>query len=119
VTLSPHSDAGWAHAVEPVRRDGRTELRHTRLGERKTNASGPYVDEHDPSRRTVRAIWSPDYDKNSPPVFGQPGPFRTSPTPRDRHDIVRLTSDYRTAGYDPKPIEVTNLMLSSLGAWID
>src|SRR5215208_5181930 len=81
VTLSPHTDAGWAHATQPVTHDSRTELWHTRLGERKTDASGPHVDEHDSARRTVRAIWSPDYNKISPPLWTNKGPFRTSLSP--------------------------------------
>jgi hypothetical protein len=99
--LSPYADAGWAHASQPVSHDGRTELWHTRLGERKTNASGSFVDESDPTRRTVRAIWSPDYNKNQPPTLLDAGPFRTSLKPRDRHDIVRLTAAYQTANYNP------------------
>jgi hypothetical protein len=44
--------------------------------------------------------------------------------PYDRHSIVRLSSDYNIKNqelglfYDPQPVKVENLMLSSLGAWM-
>ncbi len=88
--LSPNRTAGWAHSLSAVTHNGRSELWHTRLG---INKEGK-VDEVDTSTRTLRAIWSPDYDPPKPPGFGEVLEFRTSLSPNNRHQLVRLTSDY-------------------------
>lgn len=97
-----------------------TELWHTRYALR---AGGDIIEgEHLPDGTlTVRAIYSPDY-------FNRSGsdPFKMSLTPEDRYEIVALTTSFQTSTvgrppepYDPTPVDVYRLMLSSLGAWLD
>ena len=116
--LSPHVYAGWAHSIEPVTHGNRTELWHTRLGVRKGSGA---VDEDDSYYRTVRAVWSPDYSTiKSPDPLNTP--FRMSLNGRDRHELVRLSSDFNIttpSGWVPDPVSVTSLMLSPLGAWMN
>jgi hypothetical protein len=129
--LSPNKFAVWAHSPNPVisSTTGRTELWHTRLAVRR----GGKIDEEDEQLRTVRAIWArsgvsekpfdPDDPAAWPPHANKP--FRMSLDAFDRHNIVHLSSNYRTTlpprgeNYQPEPIRVERLMLSSLGAWID
>ncbi|MDQ1654097.1 MAG: hypothetical protein QOI35_3297, partial [Cryptosporangiaceae bacterium] len=124
--LSPDDGAGWAHSLTPVTHGGRTELWHTRLGVRQNGG----IDEADATHRTVRAVWTPGYDVAKVPTTGDPGPNppgRTSLDPRTRYQIVRLSSDHsmdtviarQVTPYQPRPIAVNRLMLSTLGAWVD
>lgn len=137
--LSPHSGAGWVHALQPVTRGTRTELWHTRLGVK----SGPnriwdrqYAYEvkngvlqvvevasvPDPAGyyRTLRAIWSPDWSDPSPARPNTPQPFRMSLDKRDRSDLVTLTSDFqKITDARERVVEANRVMLSSLGAWLD
>ncbi|MER7282683.1 hypothetical protein ABT369_50480 [Dactylosporangium sp. NPDC000244] len=129
--LSPHAQAGWAHATQPAEHGGRTELWHTRLGVAKADGT---VDEQG-GERTVRALWATDPDfpawllpagspgaKSAPDgaTIPAPGlPFRASLTPRDRLQIVRATADYAIAGYTPQPIDVRRLVLTPQGASAD
>ncbi len=129
--LSPNIFGGWAHAQLPVTSKGakRTELWHTRLGVR-TNGG---VDEQSEALRTVRAIWALDQgfhdDAFSPPPHAN-DPFRMSLDADDRYNLVHLSSNYTislpaiggrtTRGiYEPNPVNVERLMLSSMGAWIN
>jgi len=116
VIISPNKYGGWAHAKAPVTHDGATELWHTRLGVRDNNR----VDEQSTAMRTVRAIWSPDFNASAPPpASGDTSPFRMSLTSAQRNQIVRLTSDFQIPNYRPKPVKVDRLMLTSLGAWMN
>jgi hypothetical protein len=132
LVLSTNERSTWVHATTPVTRAERTELWHTRLAVR---ADG-VADENAVRDRTVRAIWSPDYQPGEGPDPKKIDPFRATLSPNDRHQIVRLTSDYGIASpivissvigspliidesYDPMPIDVDRLMLSSLGAWAE
>ncbi|MEP6569924.1 MAG: hypothetical protein ABJC10_09135 [Acidobacteriota bacterium] len=129
--LSPNIFGGWAHAQLPVtsKKAKRTELWHTRLGVRHDDG----VDEHNEALRTVRAIWARDLgfhdDAFSPPPHAN-DPFRMTLDADDRYNIVHLSSNYtislpatngRTTreSYQPNPVEVDRLMLSSMGAWIN
>jgi hypothetical protein len=78
---------------------------------------------------TMRALWCTDDAFSSwlagttqPPDGSQipaPGlPFRTALTPRERVQIVRATSDYTIPGYNPDPVDVDRVILSSLGATV-
>jgi hypothetical protein len=125
VILSPHKRSAWAHSSQPVSSDGRTELWHTRLAVRTKDGA---VDEQKSGERTVRAVWTPGFNRNQAPDPSQLGPFRMPLTPRDRWELVELTSDFALPSpnptpqaryYVPKPVNVDHLMLSSLGAWIN
>jgi len=135
--VSPNKYGAWAHSPTPVVgvRTGRTELWHTRLGVRDQGANGlPIVDEHDANYRTIRAIWSPDINPNA--VQQVPNhsnsPFRMTLDAFDRVNIVNLSSNFniedtgmylmgtpKTSRYEPVPIAVERMMLSSMGAWMD
>jgi hypothetical protein len=79
--------------------------------------------------RTVRAIWSPDYtpdqnpehdpDPPKPKAKRKYHPFRAALDPRDRHELVRLTSTLVSKNWDERTVDARRLMLSSLGAWLD
>lgn len=137
LVMSPHRFAGWIHRSDAATREGWTELWHTRLGVR--NAKGhlydgrwefaagkdglEVVDESvgelaSDRLRTLRAIWSPDA---GPSVGRRPSddsaPFRMSLSPRDRHELVWLTS--RVPDSLKRFVRTERLMLSSLGGWID
>ncbi len=114
---SPAANAAFSHARVPVTSEDRTELWHTRLGER---AGGRVVDATE-APATLAAIWSPDYPEGT---SGEPG-FNTSLTSANRADIVKLTADetqYLEGGrrrYQPVPVRADRLMLTSLGGWLD
>ncbi len=134
--LSPHGQSGWVHATTPVDHGGpRTELWHTRLASRATGRATPDEDDHE--LRVLRAVWTrdPDFAKwlsskkaTGAPVDGeappQPSgvgmPFRASVSPSDRYALVISTADFSHrisgASYQPQPLEVDRLHLTSLGA---
>jgi hypothetical protein len=131
--LSPNKHGSWFHSGQAVTSEetGQTELWHTRLGTR--HPDGTRVEGADPMR-TVRAIWTLDEE---PPVTPTPGtsvqvpkpsnaPFRMSLDGFDRHNVVHLSSNFalrewddKHRFYEPGPIDVNNLALSSLGGWLD
>jgi hypothetical protein len=130
--VSPNKFGVWFHAKDPVRsaETGRTELWHTRLG---TRLSPTEATEEDHRLRAIRAIWSRD-PEFSPTVPGAVPthanePFRMSLDRFDRHQIVHLSSNFTIITpklgnqprkkYTPLPIDVDNLMLSALGAWLN
>ncbi|HEX3126841.1 MAG TPA: hypothetical protein VH394_05885, partial [Thermoanaerobaculia bacterium] len=116
LVLSPHPNGRWAHSAEPVRDGTRTELWHTRLGVKAQ--SGTKVDEQTASKRTARAVFSPDYSpSNQPAPESDLSPFRTSLRRYHRHYLVRLTADRDLSGN--APVAVERLMLSSLGSWLN
>ncbi|MEM6438662.1 MAG: hypothetical protein AAF763_03045 [Pseudomonadota bacterium] len=120
--MTPLASSAWAHALRPVEGGGRTELWHTRLAP----ASGGLADESAEAPNRVRYVWSHDYDPDksgngySAPLTGLSS---TSPEPRDRDEIVRLTSGYDEAdagsAYDPRTLGAQEVMLSTLGASLD
>ena len=129
--VSPNADAGWAHSTELQLRDSPkaagkvAELWHTRLGVR--TADG--VDETTSSTRTLRAIWSPDYNPQFPTgswprraAIGDDSsyrPFRMSLESWDRHQLVAYTADFTKPKADERFLETSRLMLSSLGSWMN
>ena len=140
--ISPSIYGAWAHSDTPVKspKTERTEMWHTRLGVRSKDKDGKfYADEReDNERRTVRAIWTRDkeFDKDNwekvPDHLNDP--FRMSLDAADRHNIVHLSCNYyilaaptgglpymqtRKEFYKPLPIQVEQLMLTSLGAWMN
>lgn len=94
--LSPHRDSSWTEQTRPKTRSGRTEVFSTRLA---TTQAGSGQTE-DPASRTVRGVWIRDRRAiellSNPDVripVGQVGhPWLMIPTPRDRADIVRLST---------------------------
>lgn len=140
--LSPNKYGAWKHITNSsATSEKRTELWHTRLAVKLNEADGESdgkIDEKSTEARTVRAIWSPDFHYsadpcNPPPWLDDQRPFRMSMNRSDRHEIVRLTSDYVideidqcptgvpaiAKGQHTAPVQVNRLMLSSLGAFMD
>jgi hypothetical protein len=142
--ISPNRFSGWAHAKKPVfeptpaelgdyynnptpSKTKWAELWHTRLGIRNVDSKSGrvFIDEQDDYYRTVRAVWSPDYDPtrkhnhyNS--VTPTPhNPFRMSLDEKDRHELVALTSDFFLDNTDERIVRAERLMLSSLGAYMN
>lgn len=136
--LSPSAMAGWSHMTKPVVFNGRTELWHTRLGVRRQNRSGEWgVDESSTWYRTMRAIWSPDFNE---PNQGGPQrfpcgeddrtPFRMLPEAQHRHQLVHLMANgtgegfslgdakNMAKGWQQRVMKIDRFMLSALGAWI-
>jgi len=92
------------------------ELWHTMLGVRLKNGT---TTRELSGFKTIRALWAdeanPDY--KLPPPLGEP--FMASLDGNDRHVLVHTTSNYSIPQYSPKAVEVKNLMLTSLGAYLD
>ena len=113
LVLSPHPDARWVHSAQPVTEGTKTELWHTRLGVR--SSSGSKVDETSITKRTARAVYSPDYHGSLPATpESDLSPFRNALQRYHRHQIVRVTADRNMPGN--APVAVERLTLSSLGA---
>jgi len=93
-----------------------SELWHTRLGVKLKNGktSGSAL-QH---LKTIRALWADDaslkYD--NPPNRNKP--FMASLDANNRHKLVHTTSNYGI-GFEPFPVPVNNLMLTTLGAYLD
>jgi hypothetical protein len=121
LALSPIVGSSWSHSAEAITENGATELWHTRL------AKGPSLNAHDGG--ALRAIWNFDtrtrnFDQpGNPTVPGQEpqdsalGPFRTSLTPNDRWQIVKLTSDFALRGR--ADVQADKLWLTARGAFLD
>jgi hypothetical protein len=137
--ISPNQFAAWYHEHElkkieylPGQQVATYELWHSKLlstncdGKAdKTSATG--------SIKTVRALWGTDIDgkwdkkplrdysgdgsKNN--VASPVNKFVTALYNDDRHCIVHESSNYDIAGFTPKNVQVNNLMLTCLGAWLD
>lgn len=127
--LSPNRFGAWFHKDRPATSEetGHTELWHTRLGARR--ADGTLIDGNDPLR-TLRAVWALDRPSASRllgvPSHDKDDPWRMSLDAFDRHNIMHLSSNFRLADgnneerfYDPNPLDVHLLALTSLGAWLD
>jgi hypothetical protein len=119
--LSPSQFGAWAHSPGVDETPGATvELWNTRLGVRGGTPDAPTVDEVSTDQRIVRAIWTRDRDNGSPPL--PETPFATALTPKNRDDIVTLsTGSVGTPWFfpPPTPVQVNALALTSLGASID
>ena len=95
-----------------------SELWHTRLGIKLKNnkicLSG--MD----SLKTIRVLWADDalvkYNADAPK---RDTPFLASLDGNNRHKLVHQTSDYAIPGFTPIPVPVKNLILSSLGAYLN
>jgi hypothetical protein len=115
---SPVPNATWHHPTEPVARNGRIELWHTRL-------AGTQRDIGPDGTTNIRALWSPDY--HIPGIVGLANgnlPFLMSLDPLDREMLVKLMCGFDEetisgSTYRPKATKVNRLSLSSLGALLD
>ncbi len=116
--MSPNRYNAWAHSpTAKASPEGIFELWHTRLGVR-SGESGVFEGNH--WARAMRAIWSPDFREqaiNGPAPANDP--FRMSLDGSDRHNLVHLTSNFFLPDWEPRPVDVRQFMLSSLGAWIN
>ncbi|GGS21402.1 hypothetical protein GCM10010252_70740 [Streptomyces aureoverticillatus] len=104
--LSPPQTATWTHTTELPAPGGRIELWHTRMP-----AGG------------ARAVWTrdPGFDPAVPRPLDPVGdPFTMALNPGDRSSVVHLSSNTNLpGGFTPAPLKVDNLVLSSLGGWLD
>jgi len=119
--LSPNVYNIWVHAVKPVSINGWTELWQTRLAALNPDGS---ISESDNPYLALRAVWSPDVDLNNLTGPLSSEEVRLPLTANDRHQIVHLSSNFTLkkpdqSPYEPQPIQVNRMMLSSLGAWLD
>lgn len=132
--------------LQPVSEQPHTELWHTRLGVEGQDGVNEFdgkdeVDELSSDLRTIRAIWmeSPkpfsteymtDVKHYKVGVSSIENPFRMSLDEYDRHNIVHLSANWhistpatggkKTRGwYEPLPVKVERLMLTSLGSWMN
>jgi hypothetical protein len=133
LVMSPGTGAGWAHSTTPETFAGRTALWHTRLAKQnkvktKTGTETQLTEASAKNTMPLRAIWSPDFIDHWPlPAFGDPGPFLGAMSPRDRAEIVILTSaasGYTIQGpgavaqWTPQPVAASRMFLTSLGGWL-
>ena len=130
--LSPNEFAAWKQETKLKNRPDLAgtqlstyELWHSRLAS--TNCRGA-VDTTRATNaiKTIRALWAVDINgdwKEKPERDYTQGAgnekFITSLYNDDRHCIVHQTSNFGINGFRPKPVQVNNLMLSTLGAWLD
>ena len=125
--LSPHARAAFVHEAEVEHPAGseRVDLWHSRLETRDDTGTISTDD----ATRTVRAVWARsgapigfplrwgEPDRPPPPIAS--GPPYISLDAKDRYDLVHLTGDFGEKGYEPDPVDVKRLLLSSLGGWLD
>ncbi len=94
-----------------------TELWHTTLGVRtKESVISPFLL---PRLKTIRALWAFDAKKDVKGCAEIDQPFQASLDASDRHKLVHTTSDYSIQGFQPIPVPVKKLMLTTLGAYLD
>lgn len=132
--ISPAGPVGWMHARNVVVHAGRAELWHTRMAKFVTvkTKSGPQkklVEADEANTISMRAIWSPDFVDHGPlPPLSSEFPFQAAMSPRDRAEIVILTSGVtgytvidqagHAATFVPTPVHASRVFLSSLGGWL-
>jgi hypothetical protein len=121
LAISPIAGSQWSHPTDPITLGGATELWRTRL------AKSPNPNAGDGG--ALRAVWNFDTQtrtfaspgpptlKGSGPAESALGPFRTSLTPSDRYQIVKLTSDFALSGR--ADIQAKKLWLTSRGGFLD
>jgi hypothetical protein len=121
LAISPVVGSQFSHPTDPITINGATELWRTRLAKGSSANAG--------DGGALRAVWnfdtrtrdgaSPGSPTLSGPVPGDAklGPFRTSLTPKDRYEIVKLTSDFALSGR--ADIQAARLWLTSRGAFLE
>lgn len=92
------------------------ELWHTRLGVKLDNGktSGVVL----PQLKTIRALWADDAEKDYKIAKERNYPFLASLDANNRQKLVHTTSNYGI-GFTPFPVPVNDLMLTTLGAYLD
>lgn len=117
--LSPGSSQTWAHETQPVTHNGRTELWHTRLANRRFGVSGPgAIDERNTPDRTIRSVWAVPHLFPGEVLPGNLDPTLNFPIPNaDRATLTDQMSDQRNSA--SRPAHANKLMLSALGGWLD
>ena len=122
--ISPNEYSAWNHEVNLKRRASGPngnyyELWHTRLT-CKNCVGGKDLSDSLKTIRSVRALWASDINGDFKVKPARDNSFVTSLYNDDRHCIVHESSNWALpGGFVPKPVQVNNLMLSSLGAWLD
>jgi hypothetical protein len=124
--ISPNEFAAWYHEHrlkwKPSTEGSLSttvELWHTRLT-CKTCTGGKDLSDALKSIRSVRALWGHDINGDFRQKPQRDDSFKTSLYNDDRHAIVHESSNWALpGGFIPKPVMVDNLMLSSLGGWLD
>ncbi|MBW6468057.1 MAG: hypothetical protein K0B85_02720 [Coriobacteriia bacterium] len=117
--LSPSDNREyWSHRIDPLERDGVTELWHTTLtGRRRWQAWGWGT--YQPG---VRAVWARHYSTSSGRLNDVPDLFRNSFT-TDVDDQAGYVNRWAlvdiTARYGHPRVTAERLTLTSLGAWLD
>jgi len=112
VFISPHQYAGWAHASLPVTNKGMTELWHTRLGVRSGSLLvAPRVREDAAEFQTARVL-------GSVPMTPTGNQDLLAMSNDQCAQLAKLTKATNIKGFEPQPLRVEQLMLSSLGAWL-
>ena len=129
--LSPNRFGAWFHARPSRRRPSArdTPSSGTR-GSGVRHEDGTLIDGDDPLR-TLRAVWAlrprrcPRGRRSGSPTHDT-DPWRMSLDAFDRHNVMHLSSNFRLEDgnvdgrpYEPNPLDVRLLALSSLGAWMD
>jgi hypothetical protein len=121
LAISPIAGSQWSHPTDPITLNGGTELWRTRLAK----SAAPTA--HDGG--ALRAVWNFDtrtHDFASPgkptlpgnePGESAKGPFRMSLTPKNRYDIVKLTSNFALRGR--ADIQADKLWLTARGGFLD
>ncbi|HKJ42681.1 MAG TPA: hypothetical protein VKA27_11345, partial [Sunxiuqinia sp.] len=92
------------------------ELWHTMLGVRLKNGQTTRTLSN---FKTIRALWADEATSNYEDRAELGQPFMASLDASDRQILVHTTSNYTIPGYSPKAVPVKNLMLTSLGAYLD
>lgn len=129
--ISPNQTAAWYHEHElKLREDlkGQVlqtyELWHTRMTCKNCDGLKDLTAATQPVK-TIRALWAEDdVDKDGKALTWDNKPLRddsfvTALYNDDRHCIVHQTSNFSIDGFRPKAVDVNNLMLSGMGAWLD
>ncbi len=93
-----------------------SELWHTRLGVKMKNGQTSVTAlSH---LKTIRALWADDADEDYKVAKQRNYPFMASLDANNRQKLVHTTSNYG-AGFTPFPVPVNDLMLTTLGAYLD
>ncbi len=124
--ISPNQYGAWYHETKlKLREDEATtqvktyELWHSRLFCKNCTGARDITDANN-ALKTVRALWASDINGTWSDKPLRADQFKTSLYNDDRHCIVHESSNWALpGGFVPKPVQVSNLMLSTLGAWLD